>query len=270
MDLFMHLKSFANVVTFAQSALQNLSLDSLGKHTKTSKAAANAAEQKEATILSSLFTAALKSAQYAVAYSALTRINDAGLRKASLTALTTTLVTHRRAETLLSLPFASLSADLDAVLSSLAYKSLASSPDTGRAYVRVLYALRIHTGNYHGAAQILWTALSALKSATVDPRDERIASTYLLVINALRCCGPDEQWVLDDPAALGASGGVKFVSRLSGTTAPPEERKRRVVFLGEIRKEYQSLLDRISDLEGGRFAFAPIEVEGEGMEVDVF
>jgi len=36
------------------------------------------------------------------------------------------------------------------------------------------------------------------------------------------------------------------------------------VFLADVRKEYGELLDRISDLEGGRFAFR----QSDDMELD--
>jgi hypothetical protein len=277
MDLFMHFRCFSHVVDFVQLAIQNHELDLISaekKHTKSSKSAITAHDQKATDLLSRLFTAALESSQYEIAFSALTRLHNPGLRKASLTSLTTTLINARRIDTILSLPFASLASDLDSVLASLALKSLhtSSSPSASSVYFRVLYALRVQRSDFHGAAQCLWHYLQRLKAATVDssvdPRDDRLLETYLLVINALRCCGPDEGWVLDDPALTsGSVTGVKFVTRLSGSAAGATEKpkKRKVVVLDDVRKEYQELLDRISDLEGGRFAFG---VQDE-MEVDV-
>jgi hypothetical protein len=277
MDLFMQIKSFSYVVDFVQLAIQHHELDLLAaekKHTKSTKSAVTAHDQKATDLLSRLFTAALESLQYEIAFSALSRLHDPSLRKASLTSLTTTLISNRRIDTILSLPFASLASDLDAVLASLALKSLNASPSpTGSSvYFRVLYALRIQRSDFHGAAQCLWHYLQHLKAATtdssIDPRDDRLLETYLLVINALRCCGPDEGWVLDDPALTSSGGGagVKFVTRLSGSAVAAEkQKKRRVVALADVRKEYQELLDRISDLEGGRFAFG---LQDE-MEVDV-
>ena len=275
MDLFMHIRCSSYVVEFAQAAIQHHELDLVAsekKHTKSSKSAVSAHDQKATALFSRLFTAALDSAQYEVAYSALTRIHDNGLRKASLTSFASTLVTNRRSDTLLAFPFASLAADLDAVLASLANKSLSASRSAGSLYFRVLYALRIQRSDYHGAAQSLWDYLARLKGSAndsvLDPRDERLTDTYLLVINALRCCGPDEEWVLDDPLVTSGStiGGVKFVTRLSGSEKEKAViKKRKVVFLADVRREYQELLDRVSDLEGGRFAF----VREDEMEVDV-
>jgi hypothetical protein len=275
MDLFMHHRCSSHVVDFGQAAIQQHELDLVAsekKHTKSSKSAVSAHDQKTTALLSRLFTSALDSAQYEVAYSALTRIHDPGLRKASLTSFATTLVTSRRSEALLAFPFASLAGDLDAVLANLAHKSLSASAGSGSLYFRVLYALRVKRSDYHGAAQALWDYLARLKGSAsdsvLDPRDERFADTYLLVINALRCCGPDEGWVLDDPTVNSgiAVGGVKFVTRLSGSEKDRGgTKKRKVVFLDDVRKEYQELLDRVSDLEGGRFAFA----REDEMEVDV-
>jgi hypothetical protein len=274
MDLFIYLRCFSHVTAFGQAALQYHQLELLDtekKHTKSSKSAATAHDQQGSNLLSRLFTAALDSAQYEIAYSALARISDVSLRKASLTQFVTTMITNRKAETLLSFPFPSLSTELDTVLASLAHKSLNASSFSGSLYFRALYALRVQRSDFNGAAQCLWEYLQRLKGAnesTADPRDEHIAETYLLVINALRCCGPDEGWVLDDPTNTSGANRVSFVGRLSGADEAKKTRKRKVVFLADVRKEYGELLDRISDLEGGRFAFGqPDDMELDGPSV---
>lgn len=266
MDLFGNLKSFSYVVDFAQVAIQHNEMNLLAsekRHTKSSKTTTSNDVRKSAQLLSRLFNAALDSAQYEIAYSALTRIPDTSIRRASLPSLATTLVNHQRAEILLSLPFTGLAGDLDTVLSNIAHKSLSSSSsEPSSVFFRTLYALRIQRSDFHGAAQCLWDYLQRIKGSqdstvVIDPQDDRISELYLLVINALRCSGADEGWVLDDPIGYaGSPGAVKFTARLSGVEeAKKPGKKRRVLFLVDIRKEYQELLDQISDLEGGRFAF---------------
>jgi hypothetical protein len=131
-----------------------------------------------------------------------------------------------------------------------------------------------------------------------DPSDERLVDAYLTCINALRCCGNEDAWVLDDPtpaAAAGADRVASFVSKLSlgpaldkgavgaGATAPvggvptggswpaagtQSKRKRRVVLLADVRREYQALLDRIAELEAGKFAFGDEDGGDDEMEVE--
>jgi hypothetical protein len=272
-DLFTHAKCTNYLVDFAQIAIQQLSLDILAterKSTRSNKSNALTLEQRLTDLLSQLFAAALDSAQYQQAYSALIRIPDASIRKASLSNFATTLIAKRQTSALLSFPFASLSSDLDTAVSNAAHKSLGASASSSAPHFRALYSLRVQRGDFHGAAQALWDYLQTFKTVDgpLDPRDERIGDTYLLVINALRCCGVDEAWVLDDPAVAAgmSSSGVKFAARLSGAASGENKvKKRRVVFLADIRKEYQALLDRISDLEGGRFEFgADDEMEVDG------
>jgi hypothetical protein len=206
----------------------------------------------------------------------------------------------------LSYAFASLSRDVDSILASLAYKTLNVLSQTGPAYHKILYAYRVQRGDHRGGAQCLWDYLQRLKTSgevVRDPSDERIVDAYLTCINALRCCSNEDAWVLDDPtpaaAAAGADRVASFVSKLSlgpapekgavgaGATAPvggvppiggswpaaaggtQSKRKRRVVLLADVRREYQALLDRIAELEAGKFAFGDEDDGGDDeMEVE--
>ena len=69
-----------------------------------------------------------------------------------------------------------------------------------------------------------------------------------MVVNALRCCAANEAWVLDDPRLVGGAG------------------KRRVLWLADVRREYVALLDRISEVESGKYAF--VGGGDDEMEVD--
>ncbi|KAF2667963.1 hypothetical protein BT63DRAFT_441495 [Microthyrium microscopicum] len=282
MNLYDSLKSFTYVVDFAQSALQyQESHPPPSKKTKSSQTILPPTSQ--ANLLSRLFTAAVDSTQYDVAYSILTRITNPALRKSSLQQFIDALMRARQASRLLAYPFATLATELDAELAHKARTALNVVAANSLGYHRVLYARRIQTGDFRGAAQCLWEYLARLKSASesvMDPRDESLVQAYLMVINALACCGEDDGWVLDESGDTAGSPGfggmngsgktVRFENARSSTatdTGPtvPSSKKRRLVFLEDVRVEYQALLDRMAALEEGKFAFGG----SDGMEVDV-
>lgn len=167
------------------------------------------------------------------------------------------------------LPFPSdLVAEVDHILLSLSRKHDATS--TGVSYHGILYSWRVSRENYRGAAEGLFERLQTLKATTDDLRDDVVSSdkqaddvleTYLLLINTLACCGPDEGWIL---AELGPVADRRTsMNSLSLAIAG----KRRIVTLDDVRAEYQAELDRRSEIAHGRFAlFAP---ERDGMEIDV-
>ena len=45
--------------------------------------------------------------------------------------------------------------------------------------------------------------------------------------------------------------------------------KRRIITLGDLRKEYQDVLDQVSNIESGKFEFGAFgdEEDDEGMDV---
>lgn len=77
--------------------------------------------------------------------------------------------------------------------------------------------------------------------------------SYLAVINLLACAGKENDWVLSE----GDGGGLKM-----GAHAVKE--KRKVVTIHDVRRDYQSELDRRSIIESGRFGFV-----GGGEEMDM-
>jgi hypothetical protein len=161
----------------------------------------------------------------------------------------------------LETPFA---ADARALDDALAARASAGggepgAPPSADAY-GALHALRARAGDLRGAAQCAWEYVARLRAsgrsgaggkavaAVSDPRDERVVGAVLVVINALRCCAADEAWVLDDPKLVGRTG------------------KRRVLWLADVRREYVGLLDRISEVESGKYAF--VGGGEDEMEVD--
>lgn len=189
-------------------------------------------------------------------YSSQIMLTYANRRRSALTSLVTTMVAQEQSSALLKLPFATLAAEVDEVLAKLCKKTL--NITTGPPYHKLLYTYRLSRNDFRGAASILYERLQLLSSSSVavrDPEDDSLLQTYLMLINALACVAADQAWILADPkvddaavATLGTKKGVK---------------KRRVVTLEDVRREYQAELDRLSALENGRFAFA------EGADGDV-
>jgi len=167
--------------------------------------------------------------------------------------LVETCIKQDATTTLLALPFTTEhAAHADAVLLEMARKSLASGATAKIPHHQILYAFRTGHANYRGAAEILWEYLERLRHGEnhqqQDPEDETLIQAYLLLINTLACCGKGEGWLLADP--------------ITGVHEP--DRKRKLVTLDEVRREYSAELDRRSDMLQGRF---PLVGGGDAMDV---
>ncbi|GAB7348628.1 hypothetical protein MBLNU459_g7002t1 [Dothideomycetes sp. NU459] len=206
-------------------------------------------------LLGRVFSASLQTCRYKQAFDALLVFGNPVLRKASLQSLLQSLITTNSTQTLLSLPFPThMLPEVDAILVSLARKHLAFSPTSTPGtpqYHQVIYTWRIHNGDFRGAAEILFERLQRLRHATAkvfEPDDETLLEAYLLLINTLACCGPDDGWIL----AEGVSGDVAHPA--AAVAKPAQPPRRRVVTLEDVRREYQAELDRRSEMQQGRFA----------------
>ncbi|KAI9840020.1 MAG: hypothetical protein M1819_000212 [Sarea resinae] len=76
-------------------------------------------------------------------------------------------------------------------------------------------------------------------------KNETIARAYLALINVLSCVGEPQAFILASVPAPSTS-----------TSTSISTDKRTIVTLHDIRNAYQRELDRVSDLQGGRFAFS--------------
>lgn len=179
---------------------------------------------------------------------------ESNRRKASLQSLLRSLVQHHDTQSLLKLPFPDyLIPEVDTLLVSLARKHLPFSvtPTQAPQYHQVLYTWRIRNNNFRGAAEILYERLQRLKQTTAkvfEPDDETLVEAYLVLINTLACLGKDEGWILAE--------GIE-------TPLAPKG-KRKIVTLEDVRREYQSELDRRSEMQQGRF---PLLAGGDAMDV---
>lgn len=205
-------------------------------------------------IANRLFNALVETGRFREAYDAL-RKTESATEKANLKKLVETCLQKDAIQTLLELQFsADLAAEADAILLTLARKTLSSGLTITIPHHQILYAFRTQQGNFRGAAEILYEYLERLRHGEAyhlqDPEDETLLQAYLLLINTLACCGESEAWLLADPIE-GLHDG---------------EKKRKLVTLEEIRREYVAELDKRSDMLQGRFPL----VGGGGDAMDVF
>jgi WD40 repeat protein/tetratricopeptide (TPR) repeat protein len=214
-------------------------------------------------ILMHVFSASLQICRYKPAFEALLVFGNPVLRKTSLQALLQSLIATNRMSTLLSLPFPDyLLPEVDDILLSLARKHLSFSPTPTPGqpqYHQVMYTWRIHNNDFRGAAEILFERLQRLRHSTAkvfEPDDETLVEAYLVLINTLACCGKDEGWILAER--------VEEEYQRGKSVSANHSKKRRIVTLEDVRKEYQAELDRRSEMQQGRFALTA------GDEMDMF
>lgn len=206
-------------------------------------------------IASRLFSALVKTGRFREAYDALRKCNG-DLLKANLKLLVETCVKQDCVPALLALPLSSEhAADADAILLSMAKRSLATTSSATKPHHQILYAFRSQRGDFRGAAEILHEHLERLRHGEArrhqDPEDETLLQAYLLLINTLACCGEGEGWLLAEP--------IQGVHQA--------DQKRKLVTLEEVRRDYSAELDRRSDILQGRF---PLVGGGVADEMDVF
>ncbi|CAK4030572.1 uncharacterized protein RCC_08407 [Lecanosticta acicola] len=198
---------------------------------------------KEATIelWNRLFNARVQTGHFELAYDVLKHIQNPALQKSNLQTLLQTCVKSDAVSILLSLPLeGELVSEADRILLQLAKRSISSGLPSGPPYHEILFAFRAQHSNFRGAAAILYEHLERLRithrMAILDPDDETLIHIYVLLINTLACCG-EEAWLLADPPH----------------DIPGAERKRKLVTLDDIRRDYTAELDRRSDISQGRF-----------------
>ncbi|KAF2200042.1 hypothetical protein GQ43DRAFT_397349 [Delitschia confertaspora ATCC 74209] len=234
LGLFEKAKAYSFVAEFAKLALNSM----------------NSKNEKElkTELLSRLFTASMQTLNFGEAYSALARFTDTRLQRNYLQTLVTTMIQNSEIPALLKFPFARLTNEVDAILSSLAHKALNVS--SGPPYHQILYAFRISRNDFRGAAVILYDRLQRLKGSSSkvhDPADESMIQCYLMLINTLSSVTKEEAYILAEPRLDN--------TRPSGIGKAKKMLKRQIVTLEMLRKEYAVELDRVAALENGEFPF---------------
>ncbi|KAF2088828.1 hypothetical protein K490DRAFT_72530 [Saccharata proteae CBS 121410] len=249
MLLYEKAKAYSYMADFARSALQANSI----------KMRMSPGGDFQTEMLSKLFNACIHTSRFSEAYNALSRQTNPILRQSNLTTLIKTTIAQSQTQLLFSLPFTTLSNDVDSILAKFCKETLNIA--TAPSYHKFLYSYRISRNDFRGAASILYERLQRLETSSValnDSNNESVAQCYLLLINTLASVDPEQAWILaeqkvnDRPVKGGLfQGGPAVV-------------KRRVLTIEDIRKEYQRELDRMAAMENGRFAF---NAEADDMDV---
>src|SRR2546423_6771629 len=264
--LFEAFRAFGHAADFAHLALQALQPG-----------------QKEPTfvfkweILSRLFTAELKCSRFLAVFTAVAQFTDHALQKSAMIALIDAILSStsitglagglRVIETLPIGLHPQLARHVDQHLASLAKKQRSIpglhnqlwTSDGDVDYLGVLHALRIAQKDYRGAVAVLLDRLRLIKKsshARNDAEATQIRHALLALINALSCVAPEEAYLLMDVGESPKANGA--VVQSSGDAAHQTEETRRkkiIITLDDLRKEYQQLLDKCSRIERGDFDF---------------
>ncbi|KAK3720431.1 hypothetical protein LTR37_003843 [Vermiconidia calcicola] len=273
--LFEKLKIFSYTADFARLALDYLEsgddfdrvqeLETMRSSTDSPHLRRVDAAREELRILSNfegikdelrsrLFNALVQTGRFREAFNALVGIGNLPMKKSDLSKLLETCVKQDAVQEMLDLPFeeGKLAKEADAILLSLAKKSLASGSTGIPPYHQILYAFRTQRSDFRGASEILYEHLERLrhtyrKHGMRDPEDETLLHAYVLLINTMACCGEEDAWLLADS-----------IEDLHGAG-----KKRRLVQIADVRREYGAELDKRSDILQGRFPL----VAGDEMDV---
>lgn len=245
-------------------------------------------------VLSRLFNSELKLSRYRNAYVALTQLSDLPLQRSSVSALVNAILNGQSSTSgsksavmlLQSLPWAMhphLAQQLDQHLVSLSKTQTTTgsrnsewpSATSAIDYLDIVHAIRVSQQDYRGAVTILFDKLRLIQRsarARHDPQATALRQVLLALINAMACVAPEEAYILvdqdtkpqgrfpqtsgNDTTMTGADDHNEEESRLN-------KRRRIIVTLEDLRKEYQQVLDKCSRIERGDFDF---DVDGDSDE----
>jgi nuclear pore complex protein Nup160 len=281
--VFEKARAYSYVIDFASMALQFHTL----------QPPEQGVEPTKTEILSRLFNAAVKTARYELAHTSLQSMGDARLQASCLGQLVDRMCESGHSADMMALPFGRLQPAVDDLLEQRCQSVLGGSGagpggDGRTPYHQILYAWRVRYSNYRGAATVLLDRIHKLRDAGEadnllgeDGFDTPVTKLYLLLINALSCVDPAEAWILSEVQAHrnhhhhhaqnhGGSmdtdaDGADEEDVDGGKTTSTPGRKRKVVTLADVRKEYQEELDRISAIQNNQFGFDA----GDAMDIMV-
>lgn len=250
MALFDKEKHNSFVIDFARLSLQFI---------KPGNGNANASTLRK-EMHSRLFNAAIQTARFEVAHSVLALFTDSALQHSSLRTLITKMCETSHASQLTTLPFLGLQDNVDEILAQKCQSI--KDVNAGIPYHKILYSWRIKRSDFRGAASISLERLQRLQQSGEgdqmlgeDGLETPVTKQYVALINALSCVEPKHAWILFEEPPVKANG--------ASVGAKPGPPKRSVVTLEDVRRGYQSELDRIAAIQNNQFAF------GGGDEMDV-
>lgn len=284
LSLFESSQAYAQVAQFAGLALQAMT-----------------SSQKEpfpnfrSEVLSRLFTAELKNWRFEAAFDALVQFSDHALQSRGVISLLDEILNPSspvanslgRLEIIQSLPwglYPRLGRQVDQHLSSLAQKQKyvmtgknKSFPMGGHVdYLRLVHAIRLSQNDYRGAVSALFDQLKLIKRsgrARNDPQSTEIRRALLALINAMTCIAPEEAYILaevdDELPNLTSAHSEDMEMKDADDSTKSRKRRRIIITLDDLRRDYQQLLDKCSRIERGDFEFdfdGESEDDGDEME----
>ena len=240
------------------------------------------------SVLLRLFTSELKCSRFEQAFDALVAFTDPVLQRRSTTDLIDTMLdsssslsdTAGIVHQIQALPLTShphLAQSIDSHLASLASKQTTLPTTSGSFfttgtdtdYLSVLHALRLSRKDYRGAVAVLFDRLRIIQKsgrARSDPQATSLRHGLLALINTLTCVNDDEAYIVADSSEDPRIGGTvrKRLRQKDDENAGPARKKARVIVtLGDLRREYQKVLDRCSRIERGDFEFGGDEEDDD-------
>lgn len=270
LDLFDAMGAYAQSSVFARAALQAV----------TPEQKLPAAFRTE--VLSRLFTANLQLSRYRDAFDTITQFTDTALQKTCASALVTAIINASRTATsvqtailtLQSLPWSlhpRLAKQLDDQLNILAKKQKSIATDDGPFnsaessvdYLKIVHAIRLAQGDYRGAVTALYERLRLVERQgrlRADPQSTVLRHALLALINVMTCVPADEAYILTD-------GEERQENKSNGEAGKRQTKRRRIIVtLADLRREYQQVLDRCARIERGDFGFSDGEEDDDDDE----
>ena len=244
-----------------------------------------------AEVLSQVFNAELNQSKFGNAYAALIQLPDPALQRSCVTTLLDAILnpssfisgSEGAVRNLQSLPwvmYPHLARQMDEHLASLSKNQSVSttwaSANSKMDYLAVMHTIRISQKNYRGAVNVLYDRLKLIRRsgrARHDPQSTALRHVLLALINLLACVEPNEAYILVEvdgqkPPLNGVDGGDDSHGRDEGINMQMKKRRRVIITLDDLRKEYQSVLDKCSRIERGDFDFE-VDDEEDGDDEDV-
>jgi hypothetical protein len=251
------------------------------------------AEEQQDDLLSNLFAAEVHCGRYNAAYTALTQLSNRTRQESSAIAWINAILGRESSprleatetvQLLQRLPLdlhAHIIRVVDDHLTTLA-QNQASVPglsrgmwssDNGTDYLKILYALRVGRQDYRGAISVLMDRLHVIKKSSKarnDPQAMALRHTLLALINILSCVAPDEAYIVT-PVRDSITDTMHIIRDSQGRDMETgwKDRKRIIITLEDVRREYQQLLDKCSRIERGDFVFEADAVDDEEEESEV-
>jgi nuclear pore complex protein Nup160 len=152
----------------------------------------------------------------------------------------------------------------DQHLLSLAKKPSAS--DAKLDHLSVMHTVRLSQHDHRGAVIVLYDRLKLIRKsgrARSDPSATALRHVLLGLINLMSCVAPDEAYVLVD---VDDHKSADTEDERDANSLKMKKRRRVIITLDDLRKEYQAVLDKCSRIERGDFDFGVVDDEDEDMD----